>query len=249
MTTDSDRPPVIPLTEEFNYTVMWKSAADLGLSKYEVSANGFGRDQQPVRRIDNGRPLTASVGSNGYLRVKPYGDDGKQRTIEVHALVLGVYAGSPQDGMETRHLDGDPFNNRWRPGGEAETRAAGGNLIYGTKPENHADQVAAGTATRPTVPCVNYQRCGGQVAKQGSRCLPCAQEIGRRAAAMLDAGMSLETVARRLGYSSPDWVYKLATRHGGYDQPSADARAQGRRWPQRVAATVRYRLRSGTVSR
>ena len=60
--------------------------------------------------------------------------------------------------------------------------------------------------------------------------------------AMLGAGMSLESVTRRLGYSSPDWVFKLATRHGGYDRPSAQARAQGRRLPQRVMATLRCRL-------
>ncbi len=234
MTTDSDQD-----------TGTWRSAAALGFSKYEVSPDGFGPDQQPVRRAGAAKLLAVSVGTNGRPRVKIYDDDGKQRTIEVHALVMGTYAGPPPPGMECRHLDNDPFNNRWRPGDEAQTRAAGGNLIYGTKAENHADQAAAGTARRPMVPCVNHGRCGGMVARQGSRCLPCAAEVGEQAAAMLGAGIGLEAVTRRLGYTSPDWVFKLAARHGGYTGTSAQARAQGRRWPQRAMATLRYRLRSG----
>lgn len=204
----------------------WKGCPDF--SKYDVS------DLGQVRNVATGKPLAARVGTHGYLEVKPYDDNGKRQTRTVHSLVLLTFAGPCPAGMETLHGRGGPLDNRWPE-----------NIRWGTKPENHADQVAAGTAKRPTVPCVNHERCGGMVARQGSRCLPCATEVGEQAAAMLGAGMSLDTVTQRLGYTSPDWVFKLATRHGGYAQPSAHARAQGHRWSQRVAATLRYRLRSG----
>ena len=116
------------MTVSDQHTGMWKSAAAAGFSRYEVSADGFGPGQIPVRRIDSKKPLAVSLNNNGYPRVKPYNDDGEQKTIPVHTLVLLTYAGPRPDGMVARHLDDDPFNNRWRPGDEAETRAAGGNL-------------------------------------------------------------------------------------------------------------------------
>lgn len=215
MSTDSDQRPEV-----------WKAIP--GFSKYEAS------DLGQVRNVSTGKLLAARVGTHGYLEVKPYDDGGKRQTRTVHGLVLLTFAGPCPAGQETLHGPGGPLDNRWPE-----------NLRYGSKAENHADQAAAGTAKRPMVPCVNHERCGGMVAKQGSRCLPCAAEVGERAAAMLGAGMGLETVTRRLGYTSPDWVFKLAARHGGYLGTSAHARAQGRRWPQRAAATLRYRLRSG----
>ncbi len=213
MTTDSDQRPET-----------WKGCP--GLSKYEVS------DLGQVRHAATGKVLAARVGTHGYLEVKPYGDNGKRQTRTVHGLVLRTFEGPCPPGQETLHGPGGPLDNRWPE-----------NLRYGTKPENHADQVAAGTAKRPKAyRCITFG-CDGMVARPGSRCLPCAAEVGERAAAMLSAGMGLEAVTRRLGYTSPDWVYKLATRHGGYSQPVAQARAQGRRWPQRVTATLRYRLK------
>ena len=71
--------------------------------------------------------------------------DGAQTSRTVHSLVLEAFAGLCPEGMESRHLDGNPQNNRWEPGGEEETRAAGGNLIYGTSGANNLDQVQHGT--------------------------------------------------------------------------------------------------------
>ena len=56
-----------------------------------------------------------------------------------------AFAGPCPEGLVVRHLDGNPENNRWAPGDEAETRAAGGNLIYGTDSENSFDTVEHGT--------------------------------------------------------------------------------------------------------
>ena len=77
--------------------------------------------------------------------VKPYDDNGRRQTKTVHSLVLLGFAGPPPPGMESRHLDDDPLNNRWAPGDtDDEVRAAGGNLVYGTKRQNTEDQYRNG---------------------------------------------------------------------------------------------------------
>lgn len=216
--------------------------------KYEVSFDGFGPDQRPVRRI-GGKPLATTPGNHGeYLWVKPYDDDGKQQTVPVHQLVLLGGTGVPcPPGMESRHLDDDPLNNRWRPGAtDDEVRAAGGNLVRGTKKQQAADKFRNGRpkAPVPTHPCVNFIRCGGMVVNPGRRCLPCAKEVAAQAAAMLNAGVNLEVVTERLGYQTSEWVHKLAVRYGGYTGSLAAARSQRQSWPRRVTYRAAVTLRS-----
>lgn len=213
------------MTESSERPEAWKPVP--GFSKYEAGDLGH------VRSARTGKVLATRVSNSGYLLVKLYDGAGKQQTRTVHSLVLLTFAGPRPDGQETLHGKGGPLDNRWPE-----------NIRWGTKPENHADQRAAGTAVQPRAHrCVNHERCGGMVARPGSRCLPCAQEVGRRAAAMLGAGMNLEAVTGRLGYSSADWVHKLARDHGGYSQPVGQARGQGRTLRQRTIATLRYRLK------
>lgn len=217
-------------------------------TKYEVSDSGVGPLQRPVRRVgaDGGLSTTPS-NHGGYPMVKPYDDNGNRQTRSVHSLVLLGFAGPCPPGMESRHLDDDPLNNRWRPGStEDEVRAAGGNLMYGTKPQNAADKYRRGLPRTPaaTHPCINHARCGGLVVNPGRRCLPCAQEVGVQAAAMLAAGVNLKDVTARLGYQTPEWVHKLACNHGGYTGTLAGALAQqppsrARRVTRRAAATLR----------
>jgi hypothetical protein len=198
-------------------------------SKYEVFSGGYGPDQRPVRRT-GGDPLSTTVGNHGgYLWVKPYDDDGKRQTRSVHSLVLLGFAGPCPAGMESRHLDDDPLNNRWRPGStDGQVRAAGGNLVYGTKKQQAADKAANGNppGAPRTFPCVNHDRCGGMVTNQGRRCLECVAAVGREAAGMLRGGMGLQEVAEHFGYTGPDWVYSLAVKHGGYEGSKAEARMQ-----------------------
>jgi hypothetical protein len=212
----------------------WVSLAPWGYSKYEAwSAGGYGlgEDQWPIRRQTTGTRLKVTLGTHGYPQVKPYNDHGKQKTVTVHSLILLANVGKPEPGQETRHLDSDPLNYRWAPGRtEEEIRAAGGNLMYGTKPQNHADQVKAGTAVLPppTFPCVNHTRCGAMVLAEGRRCQDCMQDAGRRAAALLTEGTPLKTATRRLGYTNEVHVHALARQHGGYRGSLAEARAQRR---------------------
>ena len=215
------------MTASDQRTETWETIP--GFSKYE--AGDLGR----VRSARTGNVLATRPSNSGYLLVKLYDDNGKQQTKTVHGLVLLTFAGPRPDGQETLHGPGGPLDNRWPE-----------NIRYGTKPENAADRAAAGTAKTPAAyPCVNHGRCGGMVVKEGSRCLPCVTEVGERAAAMLDDGVGLDEVARRLGYQNAAWVHKLACNFGGYSKPVAHARAQRQPWPRRVMATLRYRLRIG----
>jgi hypothetical protein len=70
----------------------------------------------------------------------------RPRKLFVHRAVLLAFAGPPEPGQEARHLDGNPANNHWAPGNsEEETRAAGGNLFWGTRLENMRDKARHGT--------------------------------------------------------------------------------------------------------
>jgi hypothetical protein len=70
---------------------------------------------------------------DGYLRAQLVGDDRKVYCRGVHQLVLLAFVGPCPEGLEVRHLNGDPQDNRPE------------NLAYGTKAENDADKVNHGT--------------------------------------------------------------------------------------------------------
>lgn len=58
--------------------------------------------------------------------------EGKKTQKLVHRLVLEAFVGPCPDGMECRHLDGNPTNNKLE------------NLCWGTHEENWQDQLAHG---------------------------------------------------------------------------------------------------------
>ncbi len=116
----------------------WRPVPDYG-DLYEVSNHGRARS---LRRNLILKPGHTNTG--GYPQVVLY-RDGKQKAKYLHQLVMEAFVGECPPGMEVRHLDGNPLNNRWAPGDEEETKAAGGNLIYGTSSENKFDEVRHGT--------------------------------------------------------------------------------------------------------
>ena len=93
-----------------------------------------------------------------------------------------------------RHLDDDPLNNRWRPGStDDEVRAAGGNLVYGTKQQNAQDKFRNGHAAsrlRRLRVCAS----GAAALFSQGQAVPCPawSRSGEQAAAMLRAGMNIE---------------------------------------------------------
>jgi hypothetical protein len=237
MTTDSDQRRQAPAA-----CAAWLAAhpewAPLpGFSRYEVSHRGGG-----IRRRGGGRqPLKVSVGTHGYPEAQPYNDAAKQEKRTMHSLVLLGHAGAPPEGMETLHGPRGPLDYRYCGCGSPDCTE--GNLRYGTHEMNVGETIAAGRAVRPaTHPCINHERCGGMVVNPGRRCLPCAQEVGRQAAAMRDAGIDLPTATRKLGYKSTSWVLGLSVRHGTDD--GAPWIMQRQPWPRRAMATLRYRRRN-----
>ncbi len=91
---------------------------------YEVSTDG------EVRRWLTGQRLRLTVRASGHLKVSL----GKEtRTKSVHRLVLESFVGPCPEGMECRHLNGDPSDNRLS------------NLRWGTHRENMLDSVRHGT--------------------------------------------------------------------------------------------------------
>lgn len=72
---------------------------------------------------------------HGYLVVHLSVNGRKQRSW-IHSLVLLAFVGPYPDGMEIRHLDGNPLNNRLS------------NLVYGTHQENIQDTLAHGKTTQ-----------------------------------------------------------------------------------------------------
>jgi hypothetical protein len=61
-----------------------------------------------------------------YVNLTPPGG-GTYKTFRVHRLVLEAFVGPCPDGMEARHLSGDPADNRLE------------NLEWGTRADNRAD--------------------------------------------------------------------------------------------------------------
>jgi hypothetical protein len=96
-------------------------------SEYEISDQGRVRSWK--RKIP--RILKPVSNHKGYLRV---GLNGQWHTI--HSLVLEAFVDPCPEGMQARHRDGNPSNNRLT------------NLIWGTPSQNQMDRVAHGTSNR-----------------------------------------------------------------------------------------------------
>lgn len=107
----------------------WRSIPGYEMT-YLVSSHG--RVKSIPRPRTRGGLLAIKVGKRGYPAVA-FVQDGKQTTHEVHRLVASAFIGPASDGMEVRHIDGNPLNPH---------RV---NLRYGTKSENVRDKRGHGT--------------------------------------------------------------------------------------------------------
>lgn len=104
---------------------------------YGVSEDGrvWTRHRQRVGGlVDRWRELRVSTTKRGYKKVYLKGGLDKPVNKQVHHLVLETFTGPRPEGMECRHLDGNPANN------------ALSNLKWGTAHENYLDRVEHGTA-------------------------------------------------------------------------------------------------------
>jgi hypothetical protein len=210
--------------------------------------------KSPSGRNQKAQPIATTTTDDGYVLVKYLGKDGKRVTRQAHRVVLEnfEYDGRPiPDGLQSRHWDDRGTNNKWRPGAtEEESRSRGGNLFVGDGPKQHQDKIRNNGGNPLPVPppqhdCINHEVCGGKTRNPGKRCVPCVEQVGRDAGALLRDGENLMKVAQHFGYKATDWVFSLAVKHGGYTGTKEQAHAQRRKWSQRVAARVRGKARRG----
>lgn len=222
---------------------------------YEASHRGNGVrsiDRKQGNRQLRGVNLKSRLNPDRYPVINLTGDDGRRVPgMPVHTCVLLAHDGPPPPGMECRHVGRGQQDSRYCGCGDPGCTQSG--LRYGSKKENHADQVAAGTAVVPEAfECVNYDyaRCGGMVRTAGRRCFPCLEATGRYAARLLDLRTSSQDAGEHFGYTDGRWVVGLAMKFGGYQGTLADARAQRPTLVQRVriAGVLREARRAGVLA-
>lgn len=122
---------------------------------YEVSDHGQIRslDRPSISNLSGmtrGRILRGYVDRDGYRIVSLCDAQSVKRKARVHRAVLLAFVGPAPVGMITRHLNGNPGDNRLK------------NLAYGTHYENHQDRIRHGN-----VPHRNKTHC-----KQGHEFTP-----------------------------------------------------------------------------
>lgn len=115
----------------------WRPITDF--PGYEVSDQGEVRSLARMRV--NGRKSVCAVRprrkslvvmESGHLQTNLWKDNVVKWYL-VHRLVLEAFVGPCPEGMECRHLDGNPANNKLE------------NLCWGTRKENRADSIRHGT--------------------------------------------------------------------------------------------------------
>lgn len=111
-----------------------------GFPDYEASSLGQIRSLPRVVMRSNGAPQTIRgrimsqrPDSRGLYPCVDVIVDGERHTVKVHRLVGPAFFGPLPDGLQTRHLNGNGFDNRVE------------NLRYGTHAENMQDAIQHGT--------------------------------------------------------------------------------------------------------
>ena len=104
---------------------MWKNIINFE-NIYQVSNDGIVRNKKTGRIL---KQFTNNI--TKHLFVFLY-KDSIRKIIKVHRLVLETFVGPCPPGMECRHLDGNPQNNKLE------------NLKWGTRSENRRDRTVHG---------------------------------------------------------------------------------------------------------
>ena len=231
------------MTDSDTRTEEWKAVP--GCSAYEASRLSVwerGADDRAVLvsggirsvdRIDKigrrrqGRPLSTRLWGH-YVMVDLRTDDGEKVTRTAHSVILETFAGPCPPGQESRHYDDNKLNCRWEPGAtEEESRAAGGNLFYGTPSQNRYDGWRNNLYVPPPKPVKKVRLCNcrmrchvhapGECGNEcgNGRCHACVVRTGVDAGLLLGLGFSEAQVAAMLGYPNVEGLVKLARKYGG----------------------------------
>lgn len=146
-----------------------------GYLGYEASSEGRIRS---FRRKKGGVPLVLAQQARpnyDYLSVSVrYDNDKGKRRVNVHTLVAAAFNGPRPHGLEARHLNGNPRDNRSE------------NLAYSTRSVNLLDKGKHGTdhQTKKTHCPRSHPYAGdnlGYTSTGGRRCLICHREQTRLA--------------------------------------------------------------------
>ncbi len=121
---------------EFDSTIEYR---DIPLwPGYKAGSDGSIWSSRPNSRWGySWRRLNPSRMKDGYLRINLYiGQKGKRKGMLLHRVILLSFVGDPPPKMEARHFP-DP----------CKSKCSLGNLCWGTKKQNRADQKIHGTDT------------------------------------------------------------------------------------------------------
>ncbi len=131
--------------------VCYRTLDFMGLLGYRVGDDGsvwtkkngkWGYGEWRIKKA-TGDPTRAA--GRSYLHMSFRTADGKPATFFVHKLVLLAFHGPGRQGMETRHLDGNPKNNCTE------------NLRWGTRAENGKDRIRHRVTVRNYAPVLRAQ--------------------------------------------------------------------------------------------
>lgn len=148
----------------------WRTVAEAPM--YQVSDLGRVRSLHAVKGLVAGRILTGGRHKGGYRDYHLHVDGRSPVRRLGHRLVAEAFLGPRPEGMEIRHLDGDPTNNPVS------------NLAYGTRSENMQDALRHGS--HPTGSLTHCKRghefspANTMVSSGRRNCRTCGNERNRR---------------------------------------------------------------------
>lgn len=131
-------------TYEFEEGVLYRVLDFMGYPKYKVGDDGtvWSRSRSPMYGDKKGKPVSwrklKPAFTNGYPVVSLC-KDGTQVTIYIYKLVLFAFVGSPDEGMQCCHGDGDRANSCLE------------NLRWDAQRSNFIDRVNHGNLVIPIV--------------------------------------------------------------------------------------------------
>ena len=101
---------------------------------YEIDVHGAVWSRRDSGLSAEFRPMNSARMKSGHMFVRLYNGKGVSLKRYIHRLVLETFICECPEGMECRHLDGNPANNDLM------------NLAWGTPSENQADREIHGTS-------------------------------------------------------------------------------------------------------